>query len=101
MMNFRKRNRLGFTLIELAIVLSVVGLMTVGLWRLMSSSNQQLKDTAAAGQIQQLIGAASAFLTTSDGQAFMEAPCGGGCASGKTISLPLPASAAGGAACYA
>ena len=40
----------GFTLIELAIVLGVVGVMAAGLWRLMSTSGQQTKDQATAQQ---------------------------------------------------
>jgi prepilin-type N-terminal cleavage/methylation domain-containing protein len=102
MLHNRQKPSLGFTLIELAIVLAVVGLMTVGLWRLMSSSNQQSKDTATAGLHVQLINAAKSFLASSDGQAYLQSFCTVMCVSGTTVSLPLPSAntPAGGTSCY-
>jgi prepilin-type N-terminal cleavage/methylation domain-containing protein len=102
MLHNRQKSHFGFTLIELAIVLAVVGLMTVGLWRLLSSSNQQSKDTATAGQQLQLINAAKSFLASNDGTAFFESFCSPNCASGLTVSLPLPSAGtpAGGTTCY-
>src|ERR1700733_2386355 len=104
MMNLHRRSRLGFTLIELAIVLSVVGLMSVGLWRLLSSGNQQMKDSATAGQQLQLINATKSFLGSADGQTFLGSKCvTAGCtaASITPFALPLPTSGApaGSASC--
>src|ERR1700733_10320063 len=102
MMNLHRRSRLGFTLIELAIVLSVIGLMSVGIWRLLSSGNQQIKDTATAGQQIQLVKAVKSFLASSDGQTFLEAQCSPNCATGLKVTLPLPgaSTAAGAIVCY-
>ncbi|NCC03882.1 MAG: shufflon system plasmid conjugative transfer pilus tip adhesin PilV [Proteobacteria bacterium] len=64
----RKENRRGFTLIELAIVLAITALLTVGLWRMMSSANTEMRDQATADQHKQLINAVRAYLASSDGQ---------------------------------
>ena len=52
----------GFTLIEFAIVLGVIGVLAGGLWRLMSAGSQQTKDSATAQQHPALITAVDAFL---------------------------------------
>ena len=52
----------GFTLIELAIVLGVTGILFGGLWRLLSTSNAQMRDQATANQHAQLISAVSGYL---------------------------------------
>ena len=52
----------GFTLVELAIVLSIVGVLAAGLWRLMSTSNQQTKDSATAQQQLTLIAAVKGYM---------------------------------------
>lgn len=57
----RKR---GFTLVELAIVLAVAGLLFVGLWRLLVSGNQQVRDQSASSQQQQLIAAVKGYLAS-------------------------------------
>jgi prepilin-type N-terminal cleavage/methylation domain-containing protein len=88
--NGMRRNR-GFTLVELAIVLAVAGLLFVGLWRLLSSGNQQVRDQTAASQMQQLISATKVYLASSQGQTFLQ-PLG----PQATANLALPAV---GAAC--
>ena len=67
------RRQRGFTLVELAIVMGVVGVMSAGLWRLMATGNQQTKDQAAAQQQQQVIAAVQGFLMDAQGQADMQA----------------------------
>ena len=79
MSHFDNRRKSGFTLIELAIVLGVAGLLFGGLWRLLSTGNQQMRDQATASQQTQLIGAISTYLlstghqtsTIGGGQAFL------------------------------
>ena len=75
----------GFTLIELAIVLGVVGVMTGGLWKLMSTGNQQTKDQAAAQQQLTLINAVQGFMNDPQGQALLNVMTASG-----TVTLPLP-----------
>ena len=62
MLHQNKRRMSGFTLIELAIVLGVAGILFGGLWRLLSTSNVQMRDQATASQHAQLIAAVSAYL---------------------------------------
>ncbi len=95
--------RFGFTLIELAIVLAIAGVLFAGLWRLLSGGNQQLKDTAAASQMQQMIGSVKGFLSSTEGQSFLadNPQCGGPCTSNFVANLPMPSAAAGTVACYA
>ncbi|NDC55706.1 MAG: prepilin-type N-terminal cleavage/methylation domain-containing protein, partial [Alphaproteobacteria bacterium] len=47
-----KNKHRGFTLVELAIVVAIAGLLFAGLWRLMSSGSGQLTEQAAAQQQQ-------------------------------------------------
>jgi prepilin-type N-terminal cleavage/methylation domain-containing protein len=89
----------GFTLIELAIVLAIAGLLFVGLWRLLSGGNTQLRDQSAASQQTQLIAAVKAFLTSTDGPHFMtfdktgNPRLGGGAVPPVPFQLPLPSAA--------
>ncbi|MDP9128269.1 MAG: tail fiber domain-containing protein [Pseudomonadota bacterium] len=96
MFDFGRRRRRGFTLIELAIVMAVAGLLFVGLWRLLASGNQQVRDQSAASQHQQLISAVKGFLVSQQGQTFMTAIA----ANGSNV-LPLPATNTSNAACQA
>lgn len=68
MLRHTNGKRSGFTLIELAIVLGVAGILFGGLWRILSTSNVQMRDQATASQQAQLIGAISTYLQTSNGQ---------------------------------
>lgn len=61
----------GFTLIELAIVLAVTGVLFLGLYRLLSGGNQQVKDTAVANQQVQIINAAKTFLGSTNGESYL------------------------------
>jgi prepilin-type N-terminal cleavage/methylation domain-containing protein len=80
------RQKRGFTLIEVAIVLSITGILLAGLWRIISGSNQQMRDQSAAAQQQQLIAAVKGILADAQGQAFMQALG----ANGNTVlSLPV------------
>ena len=93
----RISRRRGFTLIEIAIVLGIVGVLGVGLWRLFSSSSQQMGDQGAASQQTQLIGAVKGFLASNYGQSYMSSNnvaggCGGTCGPNSDFSLPLPTS---------
>lgn len=72
-LTIRNKKRRGFTLIELAIVLAVTSLLTVGLWRMMSSGNTQLRDQAAADQHKELIAAVKAYLGSGDGNTLVNA----------------------------
>ena len=96
--------RSGFTLIELAIVLGVAGILFGGLWRLLSSSNQQMRDQAAASQQSQLIAAVSAYLQ-SPGVVTLSAGGGTGfltqMAANATATLVLPTVSSPLAACAA
>ena len=97
MLHRHRKNVSGFTLVELAIVLGVAGVLFGGLWRLMSSGNGQMRDQATANQQAQLINAVSTYLqspgvlssTTGGGQGFLSAV-----AASSTASLTLPTSAA-------
>lgn len=88
-------SRRGFTLIELAIVLAVAGLLFVGLWRLMAGGNQQLRDQGSASQQSQLINAIKGYLNSSEGQTFM----GTNNATANAVNLPLPTSNTSNANC--
>ncbi|MER2520594.1 MAG: tail fiber domain-containing protein [Bdellovibrionales bacterium] len=93
-------SRRGFTLIELAIVLAIAGVLFVGLWRLLAGGNQQIKDSTAATQQEQLITAVKAFLASPDGQQFMTYNGSSGAARNNVqFNLPLPATVAGNANC--
>jgi prepilin-type N-terminal cleavage/methylation domain-containing protein len=81
-------SREGFTLIELAIVLAVIGVLSVGLWRILSTGNTQLKDSSTASQQEQLIAAVTNFLGSSYGQAYMA-----GQNAGASFVIPLPLAA--------
>ncbi|MCL2469950.1 MAG: tail fiber domain-containing protein [Alphaproteobacteria bacterium] len=85
-----RRKRLGFTLVELAIVLSITALLAAGLWRMMAAGNTQVRDQAAADQQRDLINATRAYLASSDGTALLTTLTQGG--TNETVSLPLPAS---------
>jgi prepilin-type N-terminal cleavage/methylation domain-containing protein len=65
--------RSGFTLVELAIVLGVAGVLIGGLWRLLSAGNQQMRDQTVASQQAQLISAVNTYLQSTDGQAHLTA----------------------------
>ncbi|HUY68849.1 MAG TPA: prepilin-type N-terminal cleavage/methylation domain-containing protein, partial [Alphaproteobacteria bacterium] len=82
------RSRRGFTLVELAIVLAVSGLLFAGLWRLIANSNQQAQDTHAANGQTQLIQAVTGYLASSEGQTFMATNN----ATANPYNLPLPTS---------
>ncbi len=62
MLNRLRFRSSGFTLVEMAIVLGIVGILTTGLWRLMDTSSHQSKDQATAQQQTALIQAVQAFL---------------------------------------
>lgn len=93
MKNNRSIRTQGFTLVELAIVLAVAALLMAGLWRLMSSGNNQMQDQAAADQAKQLNSAVQAYLNSPEGRTNLRNTAANG-----TFALPLPAP---GAACAA
>lgn len=84
----RHNGKRGFTLVELAIVLAVTGVLFVGLYRLLSGGNQQVKDTAVASQHVQLLNAVKSYLATSDGAHYM-----GSKGSGNSFALTIPPAA--------
>ena len=89
----------GFTLTEMAIVLSVVGVLVGGLWNIIAGANQQSRDSAAASEQGQLIAAVKEFLLSPDGQNFMtfkadNTNCPATNCSTTPFPLPLPSSAA-------
>ncbi|MDD5587244.1 MAG: type II secretion system protein, partial [Alphaproteobacteria bacterium] len=88
-LRFRSSSQRGFTLVELAIVLGVAAMMFAGLWRLMAGGNQQMRDQAAADQMNQLVSAAKGYLGNSEGQQYVAS-----LASGGTAALGLPTNAA-------
>ncbi|MDD3370415.1 MAG: tail fiber domain-containing protein [Alphaproteobacteria bacterium] len=97
------RNTSGFTLIELAIVLGVAGVLIGGLWRLMSAGNQQTRDQTAAAQQKQLISAVNAYLQSTTTSAGNTEGAGQTWLSGftgtKAIVLPTSTSPSGHANC--
>ncbi len=62
---------LGFTLVEMAIVLGVAGLLFTGLWRLLATGNAQMRDQATASQHAQLAASINTYLQSAEGQTFM------------------------------
>jgi type II secretory pathway pseudopilin PulG len=101
MLRFQSRRTAGFTLVELAIVVGITGLLFSGLWRLMSSGNSQLREQAAADQLNQIANATRSFLSSAQGQAMLRAP--DATAAPAVFALPLPVAAfpAGNAGCAA
>jgi type II secretory pathway pseudopilin PulG len=94
----REKDRVsGFTLVELAIVLGVAGILFAGVWRLLSSGNVQMRDQAAATQQAQLISAVNTYLQSSGAA---NSPTGGGqmtlaaVAANTNLVLNLPSSTA-------
>ena len=85
-----RKNR-GFTLVELAIVLAVTGVLFIGLYRLLSGGSAQVKDAAVASQQTQLINAVKSYLGTTSGGSWMAQSTTVGAA--QNITLPLPTSA--------
>ncbi len=79
----------GFSLVELAIVVAVTGLLFGGLWRLMASGNAQLREQTAADQMTQIVNATRNFLASQAGQAFIQ-----GLGPNITAQLGLPATLA-------
>ncbi|MDE1902128.1 MAG: type II secretion system protein [Alphaproteobacteria bacterium] len=84
-----RKSRRAFTLIELAVVLGILGIITAGLWRLMSTSTQQTKDMATAQQQLALIAAVKGYLAdttvTTGGQSLLSTA-----GAGKVFTLALP-----------
>ena len=74
-----------FTLIELAIVLAVAGVLFAGLWRLMSGANQSQKNNAAGADAVKIMNAYKAYTLSPSGQTFIAALSAGG-----TASLGIP-----------
>lgn len=70
---FRRSNKntSGFTLIELAIVLGIAGVLIGGVWRLLAAGNQQTRDQALANQHAQLISAINTYLQSEEGMAYL------------------------------
>lgn len=87
--------RQGFTLVELAIVLAVTGVLFLGLFRLLSGGNTQLKDTSVASQQTQLLNAIRGFLASANGQNYLGVS--GAVGSAANFALPLPTVAPDGA----
>lgn len=84
-----RASRAGYTLVELAIVLAVAGLLFTGLWRLLAGGNLQLKDAATATQQQQLISAVKGYLLSSEGVSIITTK-----GAGTAWQLLMPSSAA-------
>lgn len=91
MVRFHRSNRpqRGFSLVELAIVVGVTGLLFGGLWRLMSSGNSQLREQTAADQMNQLVSATRSFMAGQQGQTLLT-----GLGVNGVAQLQLPAAAA-------
>jgi len=104
MLNSHKRKSAGFTLIELAIVLGIAGILFGGLWRLLSTSNTQMRDQATATHHQQIVNAVASYLQSSGevtdvnagGQGFLSGMSDG---EKKALKLPDAATPAGDASC--
>ena len=71
MMKIQNRKTSGFTLVELAIVLGIAGVLFGGVWKLVSSSNVQMRDQAAAKQHAQIADAVGSFLSNESGQQWL------------------------------
>jgi prepilin-type N-terminal cleavage/methylation domain-containing protein len=96
----------GFTLVELAIVIAIAGLLFAGLYRLMAGGNTQLRDQAAADQTKALLDGIKNYLASSEGQIFLTKEADGitnrpeSTTDGFDIALPpLEASPAGSPGC--
>ncbi|MGB4101832.1 MAG: tail fiber domain-containing protein [Alphaproteobacteria bacterium] len=98
-MRIVSRRSAGFTLIELAIVVGIAGLLFSGLWRLMSSGNSQLREQGAADQISQIASATRSFLASQQGQGLLRAPDASAGAVTIPLAIPLATDAAGTANC--
>ncbi|MDE2029783.1 MAG: tail fiber domain-containing protein [Alphaproteobacteria bacterium] len=94
---FRHREngaRAGFTLIEMAIVMGVMGVLAAGVWRMMASSSQQSKDQMTGQQQAAVIAAVKGYLndtTTYGGQTQYLA------VANATETLPSPSACPGAA----
>lgn len=100
MLNSHKRKSAGFTLIELAIVLGIAGILFGGLWRLLSTSNTQMRDQATATHHQQIVNAVASYLQSSDGQNYLNTIDITAGAATAELKLPqLKVNAAGSAGC--
>ncbi len=89
MFRFIHRRRSGFTLVEMAIVLGVAGILFGGLWRLLSASSQQLRDQSVANIHSQILSSVSAYLQS-------PTPSGGGGGGGADFLTVLPTAGATG-----
>lgn len=101
MLRLSPRRTTGFTLVELAIVVGITGLLFSGLWRLMSSGNSQLREQAAADQLNQIANATRSFLSSAQGQAMLRAPDATAAPVVFALTLPTLAAPAGTAGCAA
>lgn len=78
----------GFTLVELAIGLSVLGLLFAGVWRLIGNMNQQLQDQSVARQTRTILEAAINYTSAQRSNLLTLVPDGGWRAIGFTTETP-------------